>query len=426
MSLTPTEDEAVDRLAGTNGNRFDETANELGLGGEGYKAGIPRVSNDMATAAGAVARMAGEVAQAQSDIEDLAAGIAGALAETVPASIQGAALVAASAPAAAQDVISGATTLASAATTNIGGASAPSVTVTGTTTITALGTAQAGAVRRITFAAALTLTHNATSLILPGGANITTAAGDAVEFESLGSGNWRCVSYTRASGKPLVSSLQQSVITLTQNGTTTVTGKEVASVREQVLAYGPDLTTGGTAISGGNDGSGSFGAANAFDDNASTSWASSQAGAAANGAARIGYDFGAGNTPAIRRMTIQMGLSTNNTVTSVIVRRSADGVSWTNVATVSLAANLTKQTIDLPDSGGHRHWDLLANSGVTGSANTWVVAELEMLAVSGSAYTALTPGVDYSVTSSGATGSQTLTVKRLKAGSADHVISYIP
>jgi hypothetical protein len=90
--------------------------------------------------------------------------------------------------------------IASAATTDLGSKDAGSLTITGTTTITALGTVSAGIKKTAIFAGALTLTHNATSLILPGGANITTAANDRAEFESLGSGNWRCNWYTKASG----------------------------------------------------------------------------------------------------------------------------------------------------------------------------------------------------------------------------------
>jgi len=58
-------------------------------------------------------------------------------------------------------------------------------------------------VRICTFTGALTLTHNATSLILPGAASITTAAGDVAVFVSEGGGNWRCVSYTKANGLSL-------------------------------------------------------------------------------------------------------------------------------------------------------------------------------------------------------------------------------
>lgn len=93
--------------------------------------------------------------------------------------------------------------IASAATTDIGAATGWEVNVTGTTTITSLGTKTAGVLRVVTFTGALTLTHNATSLILPGGANIVTAAGDVALFESLGSGNWRCLSFSRAAIPPL-------------------------------------------------------------------------------------------------------------------------------------------------------------------------------------------------------------------------------
>jgi hypothetical protein len=90
--------------------------------------------------------------------------------------------------------------IASAATTDIGASASPNVRITGTTSIASFGTVTAGTRRFLAFAAALTLTHNATSLILPGAANITTAAGDTAVARSLGSGNWVIESFTRASG----------------------------------------------------------------------------------------------------------------------------------------------------------------------------------------------------------------------------------
>lgn len=92
------------------------------------------------------------------------------------------------------------TSVASAATTDIGAAATSELTITGTTTITSFGTSNAGIRRRGTFAGALTLTHNATSLILPGGANITTAANDRWEALSLGAGNWIVTYYQKADG----------------------------------------------------------------------------------------------------------------------------------------------------------------------------------------------------------------------------------
>lgn len=95
-------------------------------------------------------------------------------------------------------------TLASAATTDLSTVGSQNVTVTGTTTITAFGTAPAGTFRRLVFSGILTLTHNATSLILPQGGNVVTAAGDSLEAVSLGSGNWRVTSYQHA-GSQLIS-----------------------------------------------------------------------------------------------------------------------------------------------------------------------------------------------------------------------------
>lgn len=87
--------------------------------------------------------------------------------------------------------------VASATTTDIGAVASENVRITGTTTITGLGTVAAGTFRRVRFAGALALTYNATSLILPGAVSVTTVAGDVAEFISEGSGNWRCVSYER-------------------------------------------------------------------------------------------------------------------------------------------------------------------------------------------------------------------------------------
>ena len=91
--------------------------------------------------------------------------------------------------------------IASASTTNIGAGTGNYINITGTTTITAFDTVQAGTRRILNFNGILTLTYNATSLILPTSANIVTEAGDVATFVSLGSGNWVCISYNRASGK---------------------------------------------------------------------------------------------------------------------------------------------------------------------------------------------------------------------------------
>lgn len=99
-----------------------------------------------------------------------------------------------------------ATAIASASTVDLATATGSLVHITGTTTITAFGTVAAGREFTLVFDGALTLTHNGTSLILPGAANITTAAGDTAIMVSEGSGNWRCLAYQQASGLPILAS----------------------------------------------------------------------------------------------------------------------------------------------------------------------------------------------------------------------------
>jgi hypothetical protein len=90
--------------------------------------------------------------------------------------------------------------LASAATTSIGAQNAMFVEITGTTTITSFGTTYNGP-RFLRFTGALTLTHNATTLSLPGAANITTAAGDtAIAIPNQGGNGWNVVQFQRAYG----------------------------------------------------------------------------------------------------------------------------------------------------------------------------------------------------------------------------------
>ena len=92
--------------------------------------------------------------------------------------------------------------LASAATTDLSTATGWYVDVTGTTTITSLGTVAAGQVFILRFASSLMLTHHATNLILPNG-NIYTTGGDVGIFVSLGAGAWRMLNYIGAGGSSI-------------------------------------------------------------------------------------------------------------------------------------------------------------------------------------------------------------------------------
>lgn len=169
-------------------------------------------------------------------------------------------------------------TIASATTTDLGTKESQYLTVSGTTTITGLGTISAGITKYVTFSGALILTHNATSLILPGAANITTAAGDTGRFLSLGSGNWKCLAFNLASGRAVVSSPQMS------DGTVSLPGMPFASDLDSgiyrigannwgLVAGGTkivDIATTGAAVTGtlSNTGAATFGPSGMFAINA--------------------------------------------------------------------------------------------------------------------------------------------------------------
>lgn len=89
-----------------------------------------------------------------------------------------------------------------AATIDLDAATGNLVHISGSTGISTMTLAQ-GAFRWLVFDAAPTLTHSA-SLLLPGEANITPAAGDAALVVGEGSGVTRMLYYSLVSGKPLI------------------------------------------------------------------------------------------------------------------------------------------------------------------------------------------------------------------------------
>lgn len=90
--------------------------------------------------------------------------------------------------------------LAAASTVDLSSATGNFLHITGAATISSFGTVVAGARFVLVFDGVCTLTYNATSLILPGTANIITAANDCCMIVSEGSGNWRVVGYFPIAG----------------------------------------------------------------------------------------------------------------------------------------------------------------------------------------------------------------------------------
>lgn len=140
--------------------------------------------------------------------------------------------------------------VASAATCDIGAVNSFIVRITGTTTITSLGTTYNGP-RFVRFADALTLTHNASTLVLPGAANITTAAGDAMLCVPNGStpSGWRVLFYQRAALNPdrAASGANSDITSL--SAITSINGGQLAGTRNKIIngAMGIDQRNSGSA-----------------------------------------------------------------------------------------------------------------------------------------------------------------------------------
>ena len=134
--------------------------------------------------------------------------------------------------------------LASAATVNLAAATGNTVHITGTTTITALGTVAAGAEFTLIFDGALTLTHNATSLILQGATNLTTAAGDVLAFVSEGSGNWRELSRRLAAAASGINGSSGGALAKFTNSL----GADVTMTNANQFYDGPSTAQGTTGV----------------------------------------------------------------------------------------------------------------------------------------------------------------------------------
>lgn len=128
--------------------------------------------------------------------------------------------------------------------------------VTGTTTITDIDFSvdHTGRAVWLVFDGILTLTYNATTLILPGSANITTAAGDSALVVSEGSDAVRIAVYQRRDGTAVVSSS-----TLTNNhifvGNASNVATDVAMSGDATIVASGAVTLANTAVTAGSYGS---------------------------------------------------------------------------------------------------------------------------------------------------------------------------
>ncbi|MGL4967012.1 MAG: glycosyl hydrolase family 28-related protein [Inquilinus sp.] len=142
--------------------------------------------------------------------------------------------------------------MASASTVDLSQSTGDYIEITGTTTITSFGTMKAGVRKTLRFQNALIITHNATSLIIPGNQSITVAASNVAEVLSLGSGNWTMVGFSSlgananliAAGTVADARLPTTLATKTLTGATVqVTATDAISAAGTTQGAATALTT---------------------------------------------------------------------------------------------------------------------------------------------------------------------------------------
>ncbi len=146
------------------------------------------------------------------------------------------------------------------------------------------------------------------------------------------------------------------------------------------MGYTADLCTGGTPISGG-DRIGSS-KSNAFDNNLSTIWQSSQSGSAVANVAYIGYQHTIGRKiKKIRHRSIFFAEGYSTVPAAVKAIASNDGVTWYDIQTgytFSAYSSDTWHEFEITTSEvDYTQWTLKATGPV--GLGYWVCAEIEMM-----------------------------------------------
>ena len=213
--------------------------------------------------------------------------------------------------------------------------------ITGTTTITDIdfATDKAGRKAWVKFAGALTLTHNATTLILPGGANITTAAGDTAEFVSEGSDVVRCVAYTKADGTAVVVAASSGLTFIGIGGTSGANSVEFTGLSQftslvaHVSFYSNSNGDAATLALSSNNGS-SYG----FDKTLTNSV--SAAGLMSSGFVTISNTKANGSNKTITPAMSRVSSSYTTTSTETVVTGIINAIKFTSVSGCNISVAL--------------------------------------------------------------------------------------
>ena len=130
--------------------------------------------------------------------------------------------------------------------------------------------------------------------------------------------------------------------------------------------YPDQVATGGTAVSGGDNGANV--AARGFTVDKSQFWESSQTGTGIHSTAYLGYDFGSGVTHQVTGITVVLPGGVNSP-SQMKAQWSSDGASWTDISTLTVSqdASLQVQAFTLAAYTAARYFRTLPTAGFSAS-----------------------------------------------------------
>lgn len=254
-----------------------------------------------------------------------------------------------------QDLATKGSDVASTGSMDVGAVAGLMHDITGTTTVTGLGTVSSGIWKVLKFEGAVPLIHNATSLILPGAANITTADGDVGIFMSEGSGNWRCLHYMRAAKIPPADRPVVGSAIATTSGTSVTISTAIPSWAKRLT-----LLFNGVSLSGTSDVLVQIGPSGGVESTGyvAESALTPNAGATAVVSSTAGFivRLGAANTSHIGVMTINLSGTSNRWIASHTGRNTtasttSGGGSKTTASTVDRLVLVSANGSDTFDAG---------------------------------------------------------------------------
>ncbi|TDR94212.1 carbohydrate binding domain-containing protein [Enterovirga rhinocerotis] len=259
------------------------------------------------------------------------------------------------------DFLEGEGSLASSATTNIGGQRTRRLAISGTATIASFGSGRNKG-RILRFLGAATIRHNATSLVIPGAADIVMAAGDILHVASDASGNWRVLGGTKGNGQPMFG----GAATESADGLMTA----AALKRLNGLANGPNLVPNG----GFEQGLSGWPTFAGFSDGATQQVLTSID--SLSGGSRLRLSFGAKTTGTLNAI--------GERIPVVPGAKYAIG-SWLKSNVAAAASNVVSVRAQWFKSDGTPSATAFANSNFS-TATTWTRAEVVVVAPADAGY----------------------------------------